>query len=79
MYMWHGAGYFGPWMWIGGVIWILLLAGAGILVFSLVRRWQGPAPAEHDDPQAVLKVRYARGEITREQFQQMQRDLTGKD
>jgi putative membrane protein len=78
MYMWH-AGYFGPWMWIGGLVWILLLVGAGILIYQLVRRWQVPAGAPRDDPMAVLKIRYARGEITREQYVQMQKDLTGKE
>ncbi|HKW43308.1 MAG TPA: SHOCT domain-containing protein [Thermoplasmata archaeon] len=29
----------------------------------------------HDDAHAILRTRYARGEITREQFEQMMRDL----
>jgi len=34
----------------------------------------GPLEVAHD-PLEVLKLRYARGEITREQFEQMKRDI----
>jgi putative membrane protein len=78
MWMTRGWGYFGPWMWVGGLVWILLLVAAGLLIYSLVRRWQ-PSAARPDDPLTVLQVRYARGEITREQFMQMRADLTGRD
>ncbi len=74
-------GYFGPWMWVGGVVWILLLVGAGILIYQLVKHWSAPqrlGPV-HDDPMAVLRIRYARGEITREQFVQMQRDIQANE
>ena len=75
-------GYFGPWMWVGGVIWILLLVGAAVLIYQLVRHLAPPAtrlgPAA-DDPLAVLKIRYARGEITREQYIQMQKDITARE
>ncbi len=79
-------GYYGvsavPMMLLAGVIWILLLVGAGFLLYVLVTGWQrgqqrsGPGP---DDPLAVLRIRYARGEITREEFQRMHRDLSGRD
>jgi len=31
--------------------------------------------ADHDDPLKVLKLRYAKGEITKEEYEQMRRDL----
>lgn len=69
-------------MLLAGLFWIVLLVGVGILLYALVTRWQGgpgrTTPGA-DDPMAVLKIRYARGEITREQYQQMARDLTHQE
>ena len=62
---------------IGG----LLVAGAAILVFVvpvvwLARRaWSGSAPARPQSPLDVLGARYARGELNREQYLAMRRDL----
>ena len=69
-------------MLLAGLFWIVLLVGVGILLYALVRRWQGAAgraAAGPDDPLALLKIRYARGEITREQYQEMLRDLTKRE
>ncbi len=69
-------------MLLAGLFWIVLLVGVGILLYALVTRWQGgpgraaPGP---DDPLALLKIRYARGEITREQYQQMRGDLARRE
>jgi uncharacterized membrane protein len=69
-------------MLLAGLFWIALLVGIGILLYALVTRWQGgqgrasPSP---DDPLALLRIRYARGEITREQYQQVLRDLTKRE
>lgn len=69
-------------MLLAGLFWIVLLVGVGILLYALVTRWQGGqgrASAGPDDPLALLKIRYARGEITREQYQQMLSDLTKRE
>ena len=63
---------------LSGLFWILLLAGVGYLLYWLTRHWQtaNPTSAAHaDDPLAVLKIRYARGEITREQYEEIRNDL----
>lgn len=68
-------------MLLAGLFWIVLLVGVGILLYALVTRWQGGQSrplSGPDDPLALLKIRYARGEITREQYQEMYRDLTHK-
>jgi uncharacterized membrane protein len=69
-------------MLLAGLFWIVLLVGVGILLYALVTRWQG---GQHrpgsgpDDPLALLKIRYVRGEITREQYQEMYREVTDKE
>jgi putative membrane protein len=62
----------------GMVFWALGIAAVVILILSLVRRtgfhrnWTGGEP----DALEIAKRRYARGEITKEQFEQMKKDLT---
>jgi len=80
----------GWWMIWGSVMMIVFWGGIIALavwaVQSLTRREQGtaqgpsvgPVPgAPRDQPLEIAKQRYAKGEITREEFEQMKRDLTG--
>ena len=61
-----------------GLIVPLLLIGA--VVYALGWRPQfnqfGPTPT-HQTPLEILKARYARGEISREEYDQMHQDLEG--
>jgi len=56
------------------VFWILVIAGIVVLARRLTSR-QGPNESPSKSPIDILKERYARGEIDREQFEQMKRDL----
>ncbi len=64
--------------WGGGVImWLLMLVLVVALVYFLVRGlgaggWRLPPP---ETPLDILKKRYARGEITKEQFDEIKKDL----
>ena len=70
------------WGWGGGGAWwgllsfvfmVLVIGGTVVLVTWGVQQL---GPRHHSDqPLDVLKRRYARGEITREQFEQMRRDV----
>jgi putative membrane protein len=55
----------------------LIIAGVVVLVVWAVRRFS--APTNHSvggqSPRDVVQARYARGEINREQYQQMLDDL----
>lgn len=68
-------------MLFGGVLmlafWILIIGGAVWLVATLARGSQGQlrAIASGQTPLAILQTRYAKGEITKEQFDQLRRDL----
>jgi putative membrane protein len=55
-------------------IWVLIIAGAVWLVLWLARRMGVVGPAR-ETPLDTLKARYARGEISAEQFEEMKRRL----
>ncbi len=73
--MWNGFEGMG-WGWIGlGMVhmvlfWILVIVGIVVLARSL-----GNGPASRRGSLDILSERYARGELTRDQFEQMKRDL----
>jgi putative membrane protein len=78
----------GAWGWIGGIFmmffWILVLIAVVLLIRWLVTAGGNRTPVHHG-PQTsqgpvesaldILKKRYAKGEITKEQFELMRRDL----
>ncbi len=77
-----GPGVFGPSFPLGGILvlvfWALVIIGIVLLVVWAVRSagrgatltsTSGPSPLD------ILKARYARGEITKEQFDQIKADL----
>ena len=57
---------------------ILTLGIIGAVAYALGWRPQfnqtGPVPT-HETPLEILKARYARGEISREEYEQMRQDL----
>jgi putative membrane protein len=81
--MWHhGFAHYAGLGWglmqIAVVVKLVVLVGIVVLALILVRRLSRPnQPSDRhsEDALAVLKARYARGEITREQFLQMKEDL----
>jgi len=71
---WGHMGYFG----FGGIImWILFLIVIGVAVYLIVQatKPKGPESPFRETPMEILKKRYAKGEITKEQFEKMKRDL----
>jgi putative membrane protein len=79
-------GAFGTWGWVAMilqmVLWIGLIAGIALLVIWAIRRSSQASRtastyAISGQPTAkeILQARYARGEITREQYQRMLDDL----
>ncbi|MCF6192469.1 MAG: SHOCT domain-containing protein [Candidatus Hydrothermae bacterium] len=79
MMMW-GMGCCGGWGWLGmlfgAFFWILVLYGL-YLIFRSVAGGRGlpTGTSTRDDALAILKQRYARGEITREEYLNMKKDL----
>jgi putative membrane protein len=69
---------FGWLTWVLILIFLLLLIGGVVALIVLLAR-QGPdtqaRPAGEDEPLRILRERYARGEITREEFLAIRDDL----
>ena len=68
MYEWHG---FGGGMWI---FWILILI-ALVWFVAFAARQAGNSQKREKSALEILKERYARGEIDRDEFKQMRDDL----
>lgn len=79
--MWGNMGSYG-WGWMGfgmiGVLlfWILVILGIVILVKWLAGGAASPGRPPEKTALDILKERYARGEINREEFEQKKRDLS---
>lgn len=58
---------------IGFIFWILIIAGIVLLIKSL---WEGGgAKCGHESALDILKKRYANGEISKEEFEEIKKDL----
>lgn len=71
-----GAGMFGIGALIMIAFWVLVIGGCIWLVVTLARGAStGAASATGQTPLDILKARYAKGEVTKEQFEEMKRNL----
>ncbi len=71
--MWTGYGSHMGWM---GVWWIVGLAVLAALVWSVVRAGESPGSSHAEEPpETILKRRYARGDIDREEYERRLTDL----
>ena len=80
-------GYFGGWNpgfgffgipFLGILFWIILLLVAIYLVVLLVKKVRNSEityPVKENDPVTIVKKRYARGEITKEEYERLLKDL----
>lgn len=78
--MMHGFGFGGMGLfggWIGLLLNLAILVGIVILVIWAVKRFtSGSVSSGGQTPREIVQARYARGEITRDQYQQMLSDLS---
>jgi putative membrane protein len=68
----------GYWYGYGGFLWIVWLAVAVVIIWAAVRFLTGASRESSkgaDSAEDVLKKRYARGEISKEEYEQILRDL----
>ncbi|HON61600.1 MAG TPA: SHOCT domain-containing protein [Deltaproteobacteria bacterium] len=69
----------GPWFG-GALMWIVIILLAALLIYLLIRSTKQPSPpreAGAETPLDIVKKRYARGEITKAEFEEMKKDLAG--
>ncbi len=73
-YWWWGPGHVGVvGAILGGLLWLLIVVLVVALIVRLIRGPQRGYWMQHqhpDDPEQVLRARFARGEIGAEEFQQ---------
>jgi putative membrane protein len=79
--MWwnHGYGWMGGYWLFGVIFWALGIAAVVLLILAVARRNSGFGrswPGHEPDALEIAKRRYARGEITKEQYDQLKKDLT---
>ena len=71
--MHYGFGYGGMFMWI------ILLIIVGVLIYFIVQaqKTKGQTSTPKESPLDLLKKRYAKGEIAKEEYERMKKDLEG--
>jgi putative membrane protein len=77
MYMdWHGWGMGGGWLFMV-LFWGLVIAAIVAVVVSFTRK-SGGNGTKSESAMEILKKRYAKGEITKEQYDNMKKDIDGQ-
>jgi putative membrane protein len=70
----------GWWMMFGGLLMLAFWGGIIALIVwgvkKLVERGSGSDITQKHDPLDIAKERYARGDISREEFEQIKKDLS---
>lgn len=70
-----GDGHMGGWGWLAITAMAVMMGGMGWMMRSMMRRTGSNGPGSSEDPVEVLKARYARGELTTEEFQERLRAI----
>ncbi len=70
--MWGNQGFMGGFMWI---FWIAIIVGIIFLVKWIVMQSRPGGQQQGESSLEILKKRYARGEIDKEEFEQKKKDL----
>jgi putative membrane protein len=65
----------GGWGWLVIVAMVVMMGGMGWMMWSMMRGAGSNGRSSSEDPVEVLKARYARGELTTEEFQERLRTI----
>lgn len=70
-------GHMSWWGYGGAFMWLIFLVIIGVIVYFIVRseKWMKRGPDE-ETALDVLKKRYAKGEITKQEYEKIKKDLT---
>ena len=72
---WDWGGGMGWWMLFGGVLWVAFWASLIYLAVSLFRGGSRRPDEQAGEPVDLAKRRYARGEISRDEYERIRKDL----
>lgn len=72
MYGYGEGGWMGGGMWL---VWILLIVVVVVLIKALTGSKSDSSVEGHESPMDILKLRYARGEISEEEFHRRRLEL----
>lgn len=83
-HMWDGAWW--PWGLLMGIFWLVLFGAIIFLAVYAARQWTAnermaggpPTGSRRESPREVLDRRYAKGELSREEYEQMKDDLENR-
>ena len=75
--MWHFGDGMGWWMMFGAV-WMVIFWGGlvALIVWGVARLTGRDSSSQKQNPLDVAKERYAKGEISREEFDRIKKDLS---
>jgi putative membrane protein len=65
--------------WLGGIFLIFIIFWVARWLFWPRRGYYSYPQRQRADPASIVRERYAKGEITKEQFEQIMRDLRQED
>lgn len=74
--MWFWDGSMGGWMIFLGILPVLFWGGLIVLIIWGVKKLAGGGSISRKDPLDIAKERYARGEISAEEYERIKRDLS---
>ena len=69
---WGAGMLWGPFAWL---FWIAIVTIIVLVILKLSRGRDSGGGTEDDESLRILKSRYARGEISKEEYEEMRRDL----
>ena len=72
MWWWDDYGT-GPWMYLGPIFMILMIAVCFGMMFFMMRGHRGGGGTRYDQAAQILKERFARGEIDKAEYEERRR------
>ena len=73
------SGNMGMWMGVGAIFWVVLIAGViALIVWAVGGTSAGGASPSGETALEILQKRYARGEITSDQYEDIKRGLSNE-
>lgn len=73
----HGMGYYYPFHWFGLIIWFIFLLLIIVGIILITRFFMGTKTGGQKRAIDILKERYAKGEISKDEYLEKKKDITG--